>query len=77
MLKMRASVGMTVDFVTKTGVRKTGKVIKVAGDVYTIEFDGETKPVHHKYLKMIHKPIYHTQTDPRLQMHGIVLEQNK
>lgn len=73
MLKMRASVGMTVDFVTKTGVKKTGTVTKVNGDVYTIECDGETKPVHHKYLKRIHTP----SIDPRLKMHGIVLEQSK
>lgn len=51
----KAEVGQQVDFKNRQGDIVSGKVIRVAGDVYTVKIGSEdTRPVHHKFLTKLH-----------------------
>lgn len=53
---IEASIGSLVEFKAKSGQKFTGKVVKVFGEVYTIETEDVTRPVHQKYLLKIVEP---------------------
>lgn len=47
---MKAIPGQEVEFKNKQGDKHTGKVLRVAGDVYTIKTSTQTRPVHQKFV---------------------------